>query len=553
MRRKLFKVLALTLVAANVTHPISAQATENEDTVAVVEEVGTETPAVETGVEVVVGDYTYTIDNSGATIKSYNGKDANITLPIKVAYDGINYRVKTVGTHAFKDNASIQTLVVPKEITKLDDGAFSNCVNLKEITINGNLEDANSWSADRKEWTASYYAVFYNAGAESDSLTVKFGPEVTRVPDYLFASGCDLDIEWYAHVTSVVLSDSVTEVGGGAFYNCQDLKKITWGNKISKINDCAFAGCLSLKSIELPNTITQLDYYAFANCTGATTLQLSTKLSFIDSYAFSGCSALTTVEIPRSVGGIADHAFADCKRLQRVYIPQTVTDMAGDAFPTNSYDLTIYGTAGSHIEEYAKEVGIAFKSYGFVEDVFSDIKATDWYVYAVQYAYDNGLMQGKGEKFQPNNSLKREEFVQILYSNSGKPAVSVKNKFSDVKNDWYTNAVLWANEVGVASGKKDGTFGVGKEISRQDLALMLYKYAVLNNYDLTTESGLVDQYSDAKKVESYAKTALDWAITQGIMSGKGTGTDPATLRLDPAGKATRAECATMMMKLLKKN
>jgi len=190
------------------------------------------------------------------------------------------------------------------------------------------------------------------------------------------------------------------------------------------------------------------------------------------------------------------------------------------------------------------------------EDVtlcFTDIPSNAWYVKAVQYVYDNDIMAGKGDVFCPNNPITREEFVQVLYNQSGKPAVAIENRFPDVKDAWYKNAVLWADDNDIANGKGNGMFGVGENISRQDLALMLYKYARLKGFDLTVNTGEINKYADGNKVSGYAKEAMDWAITQGIMSGKGNkGEDISTYRLDPLGTATRAECASMMMKLLEK-
>ena len=190
-----------------------------------------------------------------------------------------------------------------------------------------------------------------------------------------------------------------------------------------------------------------------------------------------------------------------------------------------------------------------------VTNTFNDIKETDWWINAVQYAYDNNIMAGTGESFKPNNKLTREQFVQVLYNHSKTPDIAgVENNFPDLKeNQWYTNAVLWANKNDIASGNANGTFGIGKNITREQLALMLYKYAILQDYDVTIDEGLIDQYSDGTKVSDWATEALNWAVTQGIISGKGSGNDRSHYRLDPQGTATRAECASMMMKLLSKN
>lgn len=191
-----------------------------------------------------------------------------------------------------------------------------------------------------------------------------------------------------------------------------------------------------------------------------------------------------------------------------------------------------------------------------VTDKFSDVAPEGWYVKAVQYVYNNGIMKGKQDDiFGTNGQLTRAELVTVLNSLAGKPQVTYKEAFTDVKKEqWYTNPVLWAHEKGIVKGYPNGEFGVADQIIRQDLAVMLYKYAALNGYDLSANAGEINKYADGNKVSDYAKGALDWAITQGIMSGKGNkGADISTYRLDPKGTATRAECASMIMKFLEMN
>ena len=185
--------------------------------------------------------------------------------------------------------------------------------------------------------------------------------------------------------------------------------------------------------------------------------------------------------------------------------------------------------------------------------VFSDVDTTSWQYSAAEYALENNLMAGKGTdsygrvNFDPNNPITREEFVQVLYNAESKPPVDSDKVFPDVKNEWYKNAVLWAYEAGIASGMGDGKFGVGKNITRQDLAVMLYKYAKMKGYGLTAPAGKIDQFADGSRVSGYAKEAMNWAVHFGVLSGKGNAGDPiSSFRLDPAGTATRAECAAML-------
>ena len=190
-----------------------------------------------------------------------------------------------------------------------------------------------------------------------------------------------------------------------------------------------------------------------------------------------------------------------------------------------------------------------------VKAVFPDVKEGSWYVNAVQFVYDYGVMTGKGTGFAPDGKLKREEFVQILYSLSGKPDVpeDTPNPFKDVKrSQWFADAILWANQKGYVAGNKDGTFGVGNNIQREALVAILYKYAEANGYDMNYDAKAIDGYADTKKVSGWAKNAFCWAVSKGIISGKGAKgeTDKSKIKLDPAGNASRAEWAAMMMRLM---
>ena len=182
-----------------------------------------------------------------------------------------------------------------------------------------------------------------------------------------------------------------------------------------------------------------------------------------------------------------------------------------------------------------------------VQNVFSDVPTGKWYVNAIQYVYENDIMSGGNEKFNPSGKITREQFVQVLYNCEGKPNVTIDNPFSDVKKEkYYYNAVLWAKQEGISSGYANGTFGVGNNIKRQDLAKMLYEYAGKKGYNLTKDDSAIKGFSDVSLVSGYAVDAMNWAVTQGIMSGKNG-------RLDPKGNATRAECASMIMNLIEKN
>ena len=181
---------------------------------------------------------------------------------------------------------------------------------------------------------------------------------------------------------------------------------------------------------------------------------------------------------------------------------------------------------------------------------FADLKAEGWQYNAARYVYDNGYMKGKGEVipgkvlFAPNEPIDRSQFVQTLYNFEGRPAVTYVQKFSDVKStDWFAKPVTWAAQNQIVGGNPDGTFGVTGKATREQMARMFYSYAAYKGYDTSIVPGQgkrISDFSDGSLVSSWAETALNWALSHGVMSGKGNN------KLDPKGSATRVECATML-------
>ena len=173
---------------------------------------------------------------------------------------------------------------------------------------------------------------------------------------------------------------------------------------------------------------------------------------------------------------------------------------------------------------------------------FADVSENSWMYKGIDYVYQKGIMTGKSSnEFDPNGAMTRAEFVTTLYSMQGKPSVNYENKFTDVaKGQWYTNPVMWAYQNSVVSGYANGAFGTSDKITREQLALMLYKYAKDTcGVETTFDKDVLERFADKNKISSWSKEALQWAVTNGVMSGKGE-------NLDPRGNATRAECAAML-------
>ncbi len=172
---------------------------------------------------------------------------------------------------------------------------------------------------------------------------------------------------------------------------------------------------------------------------------------------------------------------------------------------------------------------------------FSDLDTGAWYHEAVDYVLQNGLMGGYGNgRFGPDNILTRAQFAQILYNREGRPAVTGGEVFTDVSSGaWCAGAVAWAAEHGVVSGYGGGLFGPDDPITREQLAVMLWRYA-----GSPAASGGELRFHDADQIEAHARDAMCWAVENGVMSGRGGGV------LDPKGLATRAQAAQMLKNFL---
>lgn len=179
-----------------------------------------------------------------------------------------------------------------------------------------------------------------------------------------------------------------------------------------------------------------------------------------------------------------------------------------------------------------------------VVDLFSDVNTGDWFVQYVQYAHDKKLMNGVGNyRFAPNENLTRAQIAQILYAQAGSPEVSGEMTFKDVTSDkWYYKAVLWASQNGITGGYEDGTFRPNSNITREQLARMLYAHA-----GTPAVSGDLNGFADSAAVSGWAKDSVIWATSSHIINGVRMNN---ALYISPKGNATRAEAATMMKNYL---
>ncbi len=148
--------------------------------------------------------------------------------------------------------------------------------------------------------------------------------------------------------------------------------------------------------------------------------------------------------------------------------------------------------------------------------------------------------------FAPNDPMSRAMLVTVLWRAEGLPEPAGSTPFTDLKAKWYKDAVAWAYENGIVNGMTATTFGPDVSISREQIATIIYRYAEFRGDDVSARANL-NTFPDASKVSKWAKDALSWAVTEGIISGTKAGDKTI---LDPKGNATRAQVATILMRYL---
>ena len=175
---------------------------------------------------------------------------------------------------------------------------------------------------------------------------------------------------------------------------------------------------------------------------------------------------------------------------------------------------------------------------------FKDVDASAWYADGLAWCVGNGLLNGKSEtKMAPFDKITRGEIVTMLWRVEGEPVVNFAMNFSDVKGDeYYGEAVRWAAAEKVVNGYEDGTFKPTKTITREELVQIIYNYAKLKGNGFTGSWMFLLDYPDAANVGDWANEAMHWCVMKEII----TGSDGKLL---PQGLASRAEAATMFMRL----
>ncbi len=292
------------------------------------------------------------VTSSGNSYSQYTG---SVVIPATVTYNGTTYRVTAIRSYAFRNCSGLTSVTIPNSVTSIGEYAFYNCSGLTSVMIPNNVDSigraafSGCTSLRSVEWNAVACQI-PNATDISDVpfdnchniTTMSFGNQVEHIPAYL-CYGMD-------KLTSVMIPESVTSIGEGAFYGCTSITSPLHNSKIfaylpqdysgeyaipsgiQSIAGGAFVYCIGLTSVTIPNSVTSIGEWAFQNCSGLTLLTIPNSVTSIGDGAFLECSGLTSVTIPNSVTSIGAGAFQNCSGLTSVMIPESVTSIGVGAF-----------------------------------------------------------------------------------------------------------------------------------------------------------------------------------------------------------------------------
>ena len=457
--------------------------------------------------------------------------------------------LRQIGTGTFRDCTALADIEIPENVTSIESFAFLNCTALESVVL-------------PKSTTSMGDGVFAGCAALT-SIQVEPGN-----PRYV------------SDASAVLFNRDKTELvqypaGRSGIYAVPD--------SVTRIGNHAFNGCSKSEAIILPKSVTQLGESAFANCSGGMKLRFLgdapqaeehtfNLFSYYMDYASSEpdykaeLSDLTVCYTEGSKGWTAPTWNGCPTAIWDGKVEHTHSYTAVVTAPTcteKGYTTYTCACGDSYKKDFVSALGHDFKDGTCTrcgasdpnykpadptpEVTFNDVSKTAWYKKSVDYAVSNKLMNGTGNgKFEPESSMTRAMLVTVLWRYAESPAEGT-NGFSDVPSgQWYTGAVAWAAKNGVVNGVGDGKFDPDGKITREQMAVILFRYANKQNID-TGKRGDFAKFADAAKVSDYAVDALKWAVAEGIVGGSSEG---GKLLLNPQGNATRAEVATILMRFL---
>ena len=459
--------------------------------------------------------------------------------------------VTSVSDGAFTYCCHLKTIAIPKGITKFTDWVFMYCDNLEDVYYTGteaqwnaieigHANDAlinatkhyNAEIHDFGAWTVTKAATCTETGLRTRACTDAGCSKVetavipalghTEAVDAAKAATCTetgLTEGKHCSVCGAILTvQEKTDALGHAWDNGKVTKEPTETETGVKTFTCTRCG--ETKTEVIPALSHEHSYKAVVTaptCTakGYTTHTCACGDSYVDTYTdalgHAWDNGKVTKPATETEDGVKTFTCTRCGETKTEVIPAT-----------GSVDVTKMFTDVSH----------------------------SWADDGIQYCVTHQLMSGIGnDLFGPKLTTTRAQIVQILYNLQGSPKVSGTTPFTDLTNDWYQDAVLWAYQTGVVAGTSSTTFEPDQPVTREQIAVILMEYVTrVLKLERTWTPADLSAFPDAGSVSDWAKDALADAVALGLISGASNG---GQTLLEPQGSATREQVATVLMEFCK--
>ena len=406
--------------------------------------------------------------------------------------------VTCIGNCAFKDCSSLASVTIPDSVASIGVYAFCGCTSLKSVTIPDSVTSIGDYAFSYCTSLTDIWVDEGNSHYFSDASGVLFNKDKTVLAQCPGAfSG------------SYVIPDGVTSINDAAFVNCTSLTSVTIPDGVTNIGYEVFAGCTSLANMVLPNGVTRIGAEAFDWCTSMKSITIPDGVTSIGYDAFSNCKSLTNVYFTgaeEAWNGITIDGGNDALKNAKIhcnYVSHTHSYKDVVTAPTctaKGYTTHTCACGDSYVDTYTDALGHAWDNGKVTKEptetetgvktftctrcaetktevipatgsvdvtkMFTDVSHS-WADDGIRYCVTHQLMSGIGnDLFGPKLTTTRAQIVQILYNLEGEPKVSGTTPFTDLTQDWYQDAILWAYQTGVVAGTSSTTFAPDQPVTR---------------------------------------------------------------------------------------